>query len=167
MKAALLASVLILATAAQDRPGPRGWSKATWGMTAAEVRAAFPSAAELPRPERDFGNLGRLELRNVEIGPIAGAATFYFPPDTDRLVAVRLEADPALPYASTFAQLREALVEKYGRPTSSDTVTDRTTTHAVQWVLKSTVIRLAWYDGGPNIGIVSVRYTERKPSDSL
>lgn len=168
IKAALLASVALAIAAAQSNaPDLRGWSTSTWGMTAAEVRAAFPAAAGVSPADRDFGNLGTLQLRDIEIGPVRGSATFYFPPDTDRLVAVRLRPDPSLPCASAFAQLQEALVEKYGRPTSAEKVTDRITTHTVQWNLRSTVIRLAWFDGGRDLGSVSIRYTERKPADSL
>jgi hypothetical protein len=68
---------------------------------------------------------------------------------------------------STYTQLREALVEKYGRPTAATTTSESIRTQSSEWVLKHTVIRLTWYDGGRDIGIVSVRYSERRPSDSL
>lgn len=169
-----LAAAAVLA--AQDytpiAPEPRGWSKAVWGMTVAELRAALPEAAPLPRPEPDLGTLGRLQLPAVDFGPVRAIATFQFDPAADRLVAIRLEADPKLPKASTFALLRDALVEKYGRPTSEENTTDHTasgsriTTHTVQWNRRYTVIRLNWYDAG-DIGIVSARYSERKNLDSL
>jgi hypothetical protein len=171
----LTALLLISAAAvAQDRaPDPLGWSGATWGMTFAQVQDVIVNARPLRPPTSDFGATGRLRTAAAMwLGPVGAMATFEFARDADRLIAIRLEVDNQQSPSSAYTALRHALIEKYGRPISSDTVESRapsgsvTVTRSVQWSRPHTTILLNWYDAGP-VGAVSVRYSERNPADSL
>ena len=76
MKYAVLALLLFSdrATIAQDKViDPGGWTKAKWGMTEAQIKAAFPEAKHII----DNGD-PLLGLEHYEIGPIKYRVNFYF-----------------------------------------------------------------------------------------
>jgi hypothetical protein len=174
----LLAFTVLLLAGAQDfTPAAppadiAGWQAATWGMTAAQVRAAFPEAVPLNPPVEDVGALWRLEWRQARLGTYPATAHFEFPPDRDSLCAVEVTVDPSYGGAAVFDALRTALVEKYGRPAGETTTNSRntfgtlSTKRQVQWLLKSSTIALTWYDAG-HTGGVYVRYGQRRPDPTL
>jgi len=174
----LFVLVALFAAVAQDPipPAPpvdiAGWQAATWGMTAAQVRAAFPEAVPLNPPVEDVGAFWRLEWRQARLGTYPATAHFEFPPDRDSLCAVEVTIDPSYGCASVFDTLRTALVEKYGRPATETTTSGRnifdstSTKKQVQWLLKSPTIALTWYNTG-NVGGVWVRYGQRRPDPTL
>lgn len=108
----------------------------------------------------------------MKLGPYSATARLEFQPDRDYLSAVSVKIADEVPRASAYESLRQALIEKYGKPTSDDSTSDRNSfeslsvTKTVQWRLRSSTIVLTWSDYG-GIGYVSVRYSERKADTTL
>jgi hypothetical protein len=168
----LLFMLFAAAAIAQDVPDATGWSTARWGMTLEQAKGAVSGSRDPVRIEKDYGLLTRLEASPVQLGPYPATARLEFQPDRDYLSAVSVKIADDIPRASAYETLRQALVEKYGKPTSEDSTNDRNSfgsrsaTKTVQWRLKSSMIVLTWSDYG-DIGYVSVRYSERKADTSL
>jgi hypothetical protein len=168
----LLLMVLAVAAIAQDVPDATGWSTAKWGMTLEQAKEAVPGSRGPVRIEKDYGLLVRLEASPVKLGPYSATARLEFQPDRDYLSAVSVKIADEVPRASAYESLRQALIEKYGKPTSDDSTSDRNSfeslsvTKTVQWRLRSSTIVLTWSDYG-GIGYVSVRYSERKADTTL
>jgi hypothetical protein len=168
----LLFVFLAAAAVAQDVPDATGWSTAKWGMTLEQVKEAVPGSRAPVQIEKDYGLLIRLEASPVKLGLYSAEANLEFQPDRDYLSAVSVKIADGIPRASAYELLRQALIDKYSKPTSEDSTTDRNSfgsrkvTKKVQWRLKSSTIVLTWSDYG-DIGYVSVRYSERKADTSL
>jgi hypothetical protein len=164
--------VLAVAAIAQDVPDATGWSAAKWGMTLEQAKDAIPGSRTPVKIEKDYGLLVRLEATSVKLGAYAAQACLEFQPDKDYLSAVSLKVADGIPRSSAYESLRQALIEKYGKPASEDSTSDRNAfgnvnvTKKVQWRLKSSTIVLTWSDYG-DIGYVAVRYSERKADSSL
>jgi hypothetical protein len=141
-------------------------------MTLQQTRVAVPLARVVDPPAKDLGLLVRLESSPVQLGAFPAKAQFEFPADSDHLAAVQVSVDASKDRPGAFESLNYSLTDKYGRPTSSDSVTDRNTygdaivTRSVIWRVKSSMITLEWIEA-PSIGIVLVRYAERKPDPTL
>jgi hypothetical protein len=172
MKPLLLLTAVAAVASAQANPDATGWSAATWGMTAQQVQAAFPAARAVNPPEKDTGLFIRLASSPVQLGTFPAKAEFEFPPDRDYLSAVQVSVDASRNRPDAFESLKSSLTEKYGRPTSSDSVTDYNTfgnaivTKSVIWRVKSSMITLTWIEA-TSVGMVLVRYAERKPDPTL
>lgn len=171
MTVAILAIAAIVGTT-QELPDCTGWSLARWGMTTQQVRESFPAARAVDPPVKDLGTLIRLQAYPVQLSTYKARAQFAFPPDQDRLTAVSVTVTQDTPRTSAFDALKQALVEKYGKPTSSDSTTEGTalgsaiTTRTVIWRLRSSMVTLEWIEGG-DVGSVGVRYAERKPDPTI
>lgn len=170
MKFTLLLAAAVAALA--QTPDATGWSAAKWGMTAAEVQAAFPTVRPVNPPEKDLGQFIRLEAPAMQLGNYQATAKFKFPTDQDRLTAVNVSVSQDAARPSAFDALKDGLTAKYGKPTSSDTVSERTAfgstieTRSIVWRLKSSMVTLEWIES-KSFGIVTVRYAERKPDPTL
>jgi hypothetical protein len=103
---------------------------------------------------------------------LPGVRPFEYRPDQDRLTAVAATVTQDTNRSSAFDALKEALTDKYGKPTSSDAVTDHNTfsdaivTKTVQWRLKSSMVALEWIEA-ESAGAVVVRYAGRKQDPTL
>jgi hypothetical protein len=105
---------------------------------------------------------------------VVADARVQFYPEKDYLGAVNLVAEDSDSRQRTrrFDLLKEGLTEKYGKPTGEDQASrldahgDACITKTILWRLKSSTIRLQAY-GYDNIGYVEVRYSERKPDNTL
>lgn len=168
----LLFLTLAVVAIAQDVPDATGWSTTKWGMTVEEAKAALPGSRPPAQIDKDYGLLIRLEASPVNVGAYPARANLEFQPNRDYLSAVSLKIADGIPRSSAYESLRQALIEKYGKPASEDTTSERNAfgslnvTKKVQWRLKSSTIVLTWSDYG-DIGYVAVRYSERKADSSL
>jgi hypothetical protein len=141
-------------------------------MTVQQVRESFPDSRAINPPQKDYGMLIRLQSGPVQLGIYPAFARFEFQPDQDRLCAVSVSLTDPTPRSSAFDTLKSSLTGKYGKPTTSDSVTDQTTfgsyitTRTVQWRLQSSMVTLDWIETG-DVGHVGVRYAERKSDPTL
>ena len=171
MKSLLLLAAAVAAIA-QPTPDATGWSAATWGMTAQQVQAAFPTARAVNPPQKDQGQLIRLQATAVQLGIYKASAQFEFQPDADHLTAVAVTVTQDTARSSAFDILKDGLTDKYGKPTSSDSTTEHNAfgnaivTRTITWRVKSSMINLEWIEAG-DVGAVVVRYAERKPDPTL
>jgi hypothetical protein len=156
MKHLLLLAAAVAAIA--QTPDAIGWSASKWGMTAQQVQAAFPTARAVNPPQKDQGQLIRLQSAPVQLGIYKASAQFEFQPDADHLTAV----------AVTVTQD----TNRSSKPTSSDSTTEHNAfgnaivTRTITWRVKSSMINLEWIEAG-DVGAVVVRYAERKPDPTL
>lgn len=163
-----LTALFLTAVAALSAPAP-GWDSARWGMTAAEVRTAYPAAIPATGPDRDLQI--RLRATPVRLSTFQATADFEFPPDSDHLAAVRLIIDTT-DAQRAYDTLRLDLTAKYGAPSTSETRTERnafgspTRTDHIMWRSPSTAITMTLIYTG-TINRLTVRYTERATDPTL
>jgi hypothetical protein len=123
-------------------------------------------------PQKDLGQIIRLESTAVKLADYQARAWFEFTPDQDHLSAVSVSVTQDTTRSGVFDVLKDGLVEKYGRATSSDSVTDHNSygsaivTRTITWRVKSSMITLEWIESR-SVGMVTVRYAERKPDPTL
>lgn len=128
-----IACLLIAATAACASDDPAGWTRARWGMTAADLAAVFPDADRRP-PEKD----AILAIDSIDLAGARFRVVMY-PDAGGGLAEVHLGVTP--PEAGTdalFQTVENLLADKYGRPWQS-TESDTTT---LQWTFPTTTIQL-------------------------
>jgi hypothetical protein len=188
MAVALLASGH--AQNAADDPG--GWTKAKWGMTAAQVKAAYPEAAmiEDPRVTRLnaaypgtlknvplFLGIRGYAVNSSSVGPSMYTVTFFFGKD-DHLNGVMF--DPELGERNDTAvelahfTLLTLLTNNYDKPTqSSEDKIQNGVDHKWQWIFPTTVIELHYavfkheYETRDSFNQVNLLYTERRKESGL
>jgi hypothetical protein len=154
-------------TPTQQPADDKGWGGLKWGMTLQDAREVMPECKQAASPSKDYGMLIRLEAKRVRLGQLTADASIEFYPDKDYLSAVSLKVDDSVSRSSAFESLKQGLIEKYGKPANEDqsselnTHGDRSVTKTILWNLKSSTIRLTWFDYGSS-GYVGVRYSERK-----
>lgn len=99
---------------AAERSNPRGWRAARWGMTAADLKAAFGAQIEALPGAWDFGQAyAALQIPAVEVGGVTFRALFQMNRADDRLQQILLERRGPVT-ADTFADLLAALERDYG-----------------------------------------------------
>src|SRR5262249_52300560 len=93
-----------------------GWGAVTFGMTEAEVRAAYPAAVEVSPPEEydRAAAFARLRLPAIQAAGLDFTAHFLFSKTSQRLSMVILKREPENP--SEYERLLVALTDKYGAP---------------------------------------------------
>jgi hypothetical protein len=119
-----LAAVALLATAAGGAPAPApgsAWRGARWGMSVAEVLAAFPGEATRLDPEEKLSD-GRVVAVGIERHVLAGQAfrvRFVFAAGKLELVSLRT---PASTYAqpALFEEVQAQLAAALGTPDQQD-----------------------------------------------
>jgi hypothetical protein len=151
---------ILLGLAAFAAEDPGGWTKAKWGMSEADLRAAFPEARRLDPPEPV--NKATLTIDSVKLADIE--FTVYFSPDPKGhlsrvILNPRYSADAN---DRVFQALENALVEKYGR--ASKTEEDNVT--ILQWRFPQTTIELTRVKlpGGNAMRLVHLVYRMRVPA---
>ena len=112
-----LALCLGPARAAAEGLAEAGWWQARWGMTEAELRAAFPGRlTALPGPREFGGAYAGLAMLDAAIGDVAFAAYFQMNAETARLQQVLLERRRPQATPADFERAVGALVEALGSP---------------------------------------------------
>ena len=96
---------------------PTAWRNARWGMTAAEVLAAFPGeAAQLPVAVNYSDKYrGLVGIEGYQIANVAYAVRFLFDRQ-ERLALINITPAPRDSSTLTFNSLAQLLTEKYGQP---------------------------------------------------
>jgi hypothetical protein len=118
-----LLAVWTSAAAAQvalDKSGTaqgEAWKGARWGMTPAEVLAAFPGQAFRVEPEvrLEDGNTVTVGIDALAFEGLTFRVRFLFEKGKLALVSLRTEPDKYVD-ASAYEKLRKALVDRWGSP---------------------------------------------------
>jgi hypothetical protein len=94
------------------------WRAARWGMTPAEVAAAFPNEARLLSPEVTLadGNVVAVGIDGLAFEGLTFDVRFVFTGGKLSLVSLRTPQKQPVD-AEAYARLRAALVKKWGPPT--------------------------------------------------
>lgn len=178
----LLLGIVAVAGLAQN-PGddPGGWTKAKWGMTEDQIKAAFPDAAQV----RFFRETNRLGLPAYNIDRIRFEVVFGFDAsgalqevtlfdeftaegmrqftDTQRLSAI---PGVATGIENVKGDLLNSLTTKYGK-FSDHAITEKGTQDEWSWLFPSTTVKLQWRHAGDSIDGVHLFYNARKKSADL
>jgi hypothetical protein len=141
--------------AAED---PAGWTAAKWGMTDAQILQALPGQA-VPLDPPQIHGLARVQIKSLDLAGTKFSVTFVSD-EKGCLSSVLLHPSDKGPLDSLFQTLENMLVEKYGRPWSSNA--DHET--KIQWSLKATTITLSHlkYPGLP-VEILNLQYKRKDP----
>lgn len=133
-------------------PSPSAWGKTSWGMTADQIKRAYPGEAiDLPA---DGNSLFRVDggERNAQVGiPMTEIE------GTDFRVSFLIGAagldniiispvDEASQSRDVFAKLQSALVVKYGEPFSNGTAENGIGMTMSQWKTKTSLIQLRFIE---------------------
>lgn len=155
IRRALIAGVVaaILAGAAPvGAADPGGWDRARWGMTAAELGAAFGSDLRAVEPSMVFGPfIARQVVPRVAVAGRPFLAFLQLDASNERLAQVLLRYRGRNPTHSDFAALAAALTAALGPPSGGDSARDYSgsfPSFAVsrEWRLPTTTVTLAYQD---------------------
>jgi hypothetical protein len=130
-------------------PDADGFGNIKWGMTVAEVKAAFP---DLREPERSELTSGAFEERLIQpvlmIGSVEMIVSIQTKADSDLITRIVLKLAPFVQHRKTaFQFLGNNLIQKYGKPSRHDSAhRGRAKGETKVWVLPSTTITLDWRD---------------------
>lgn len=142
-----------------------GWNKLKWGMTEAEVAAAFPNAAPFDNP-----NSSKC-MRAIDSTDVLGyqfRVVFTFDCTTKELN--RVSMGPAGQNLSKVAavgameKLLDELKVKYGPPTKAD---HSRTDARYTWIFPSTEIELVLLAPSPELTLLTLSYVQREGEDML
>ncbi len=133
-----------------------GWNKIKWGMTLGEAKATLESNS--------------VTVGDVKLSVHLSAART----DPDRYNAVtkpiaEVELSNLIASASDYATIKTPLIQKYGKPTTEDTVPDGAATESRSvWIFPSTVITLT-FRSVRGSGSVELLYdpADKKAKDAL
>lgn len=121
VSAGALACILLLLLAAPLAAAPddvSGWRAARWGMTAAELEAAFDGRLTRLPGRREYGGAyAELALLGVRVAGHRFDAYFQMGETSGRLQQVLLERARRWAGPRGFVELAEALRRRYGPPT--------------------------------------------------
>ena len=144
-----------------------GWDKIAWGMTIAQVRAAYRVDA-LPETKDGWTlvQLNAVKMGGVQLGVQVGARA-----GSERIRSIRLWSYFGLPNsaagagAQDFDTLRAILIEKYGQPANEETRHGENfrIIKTVAWTFPSTsiVLTLEASTSIPNLGNIDLVYTPK------
>jgi hypothetical protein len=138
-----------------------GWTVAKWGMTANQIVGRFPDAEAITPPERNFDELRKFVMHDVQISNLKMEVYFEFGTETDTLRAVTLtslERQPQLVNA-VFQRLQQLLSEKYGAYKKQDEALNLIRV----WNFRSGDITLRLLGGG-SVNLTSLRYRQKSPN---
>ena len=157
--ASVLRGLLILSVAVATARGaddPAGWTSARWGMTIDQVRAAVPAAELLTGPtdertifcpDKDHPLTSPLGVLHLKLAGIEWSVFFLF--RDAKLVQVSLKpAEKSEVFEQIYANVRDLLFEKYGRPFERETQDkiDHSTERVSLWSFPLTTIELNYVD---------------------
>jgi hypothetical protein len=159
-----------------------GWGKIKWGMTMADVKAAYklsPSTRESPETKAECFHQpmdyclpdrgAHFEMDPVDVGDIHMGVTVESAYGSPRVNAVRLSDFLGTPQNGIgmrhFEELKIMLLQKYGPAASQETKTDEigASVATTLWTFPSTAIILSLRERS----VVYLEYRAGKPSDKL
>ncbi|MGP0071684.1 MAG: hypothetical protein ACLPWF_07090 [Bryobacteraceae bacterium] len=173
MIAVRLGALAALVVALYGQPQPEdaklkdlgGWDKIRWGMTMAEVRAAYGIDTE---PETKDG-WTLLQLKPVKIGGVEMGVQVGARQDAGKIASVKLWSYFGIPTAGPsagpqdFDTLRTILIEKYGAPASEESKRGENfrLIKTVLWTFPSTSVQMTLEQSSslPSLGNIFVEYT--------
>ena len=164
-----LFSIHIIDTAYSQPPQDvDGWSKTKWGMTEAEVSAAFQGQISPNRSDQGPGCGMTQKLEHQTIAGYYFDIIFNYNCDTKKLKGVKIIPANKL-YASTavgaFDHLTEELSVKYGPPTGSD---NSKTSAKRRWLFPSTSIEMTLLVVDDQLPVIfMIEYDQREKEDML
>lgn len=125
--AALWAGLVSMARPASGVPEDLpGWGAARWGMTAAELKAAFGDRlTALPGRWLYGGAYARQAILDLHLGDLAFTAYFQMSESEDRLQQVLLERRQQQALPDSFEKLRQHLEDLYGPPAEACLLSER------------------------------------------
>jgi len=123
-----------------------GFGSIKWGMTVAEVKAAFPG---LRAPERSELTSGGFQERLIQpvlmIGSVEMNVSIQTRADSDLITRIVLKLAPFVQHRKTaFQFLRNNLTQQYGTPSHDSAPRGRKKEEREVWILPSTTITLDW-----------------------
>jgi hypothetical protein len=149
---------------AQEAQELDGWRAAKWGMTEADVLAAFAGeATRLEKPEEfRSGDIGKVEIPKYEVQSTKYRVRFGF--DDKGALSLVVIGPPdngtvGVSHESAFRSLESLLTEKYGKPTSAK---DEVPTRTRMWRFPRTVISLTYFVSAAEFDLLLLSY--RPPS---
>lgn len=153
----------------QGRPKDvAGWDKIIWGMTMAEVRAAYNIQTE-PEKQDDWTllQLNPVKTGGVQLGVQVGAREGDAKISSVRLWShFGLQNSPPGASARDFDTLRTSLIEKYGQPANEETKRGENfrLIKTVSWTFPSTSILMTLEESSsiPNLGNIDIDYTANR-----
>jgi len=181
----LLAIVAVAGRAQTPADDPGGWTKAKWGMTVDQIKAAYPDAAQVPSLA-----VTRLRLPAYKINSYRFEVVFWFDAsDTLQEVALsdefsvegmkRLQDNQLTAAQRTYPisgaargienikdDLLSSLTAKYGK-FSDHAVTEKGTQDEWLWLFPTTTVKLTWRHAGDSIDGTHLLYSARKKSADL
>lgn len=161
--AAVFVMAVVCSAQAED---PHGWTKAKWGMTEAEIKAAFPDAKIVNPGAR----LSFLAYDGLQIGVIHYHVQFSF--DKDALIQVNLQPEGDRAVVSEVAQgaLLTGLKDKYGAPQSHENpiASPAGQEHEWEWTFPESVIALTFAEHHERqYNFTTLVYRKRQKADAL
>jgi len=148
----LAAALLLAASAPQAAQAAdlAGWRAARWGMTDAELSAAFgPGLERLPGRWQYGGAYAERALFDVELGGLKFMALFQMNQATDRLQQVLLERRGAQATPAAYDRMMAALEAAYG-PAEGLCLTPHPDGPlrrlSLRWRFATTTIQATWLD---------------------
>jgi hypothetical protein len=184
-------AVLVLAgiSTAQQAEDPRGWNKASWGMTKEEIKTAIPQAVDFDydscqglRGKVDSKYLAGMECVSkffgmpIEVNTLKCVVSFHL--SAGVLASVNLLPQGENAIASVIGQhvFLDGLTDKYGAPTHSDVkpvisgLSNKPDgqEHTWEWVFSETIITLKFYENNdPHFSSTGLTYRKRQKADAL
>ena len=156
-----------------------GWDRARWGMTASEIRTAYPAATPQKRDTHDYGG-GRkyycdLTLTGTTIAGYDFTVQFLMD-NSDKLAGVHLGKEFAedtyfsintVHAHSAYRMVNDLLVQKYGRPTDESDQSEYG--RGTSWHLPNTKIELSgfWAESANRAPRVDIAYLKPGDTDKL
>lgn len=148
---------------------PGGWDRARWGMTAAEIAAAFGGDLRAVEPPMVFGPLvARQVVPRVTVAGRPFLAFLQLDPASGRLAQVLLRYRGRNPTHGDFEAVAVALTAELGPPAAADATRDYSGSFpsfavARAWRLATTSVTLSYQDpnGEPYSGVrkgLAIRY---------
>ena len=143
----ILAIVLLQSSAAASED-PGGWTKAKWGMTDAQIEAAFPGQVRhYEKPAAwDSGMYADIYIPHVKVGSDSFEARFQMDGSTKKLVQVVLTKEGKDASFASLDAVEDMLATKYGPP--SETHKSQTTVKGMEydWTFPTTRIAASYTD---------------------
>jgi hypothetical protein len=155
---ALSALLFVTATRlkAEEPSDPHGWDKAKWGMTKAQIVAAFDGKPHMAQ-DKIMAIAGieskLLTLEEFLISNMKFRVHFAFDEKGGlRQVLLRPIGDPKIVPKPAYSNVESALTEKYGKPSKVDHQQFRGIATTAEWLFPTTLIRIGLLDNGKDVG---------------
>lgn len=139
------------------------WTKAEYGMTVEQVKAAFPDAVTASKPSQLYGGaVGLLTLPGIHVAASDFHATFYFA--AGKLIQVTLSSDKRSSFEGmlvTFGAVEEILRAKYGAELQRQVSRGVYSSAEASWLAGPVNITLLASGVGANDGLLNIVYQVR------